>query len=345
MARLLPTLQPNPSNDIMSRTLDEGTKEALKNGNHEVIYEHIATALNQSLKSLLDIELLGTSHPLEDGISLLQEDNALAIPKLRLVQAFIASYHKFQAHPSQWRTSDAREALDTTAVMLLVDAEHLTAANSRKHILTKQMAIDEGSVNLVLKREKYFIDSLLTSRLHRHTKSPNLWSHRRWLVDRCKAHHVPLDIQEDFRSVIFISAERHPRNYYAWCHARYLVESYGVDGVDLTTLLDDTKGWCFRHHDDVSGWEFLRFLLHDKRGEAESTFADTIKLVESFHWRNESVWYFLRNLATSELVGAKAAGRLHQTIEFLRRGTENADNASLDKAVTWMEKYPPPSPV
>ncbi|KND92861.1 Protein prenyltransferase alpha subunit repeat-containing protein 1-B [Tolypocladium ophioglossoides CBS 100239] len=328
----------------MSRALDKGVKEALENGNHEKIFEDISAVLTQPSGSLLEIELLGQSHLLEPGTTFLQDGNAVAIPKLRLVQAFIHArqtlFRCLQANENH-SNQDIRKA---TAVVLLMDPEHLTAANARKRFLTSSLPGAENAAK-ILHDEKFFIDSLLTSRLHRHTKSPILWSHRRWLTEQFLQVGIATDIAEDLKSVVFVAAERHPRNYYAWCHARHLINSVDPGnkqpGPNVSTVMADTKRWCFSHYDDVSGWMFLLFLLRRWPQEATSTVTETLKLAESFHWRNESVWYFLRNMMLSVHVARPQEDQFQSVWQALRKDTQDNSQGRkvLDGASKWVETY------
>jgi protein prenyltransferase alpha subunit repeat containing protein 1 len=333
----------------MSRALDKGVKEALKNGDHEKVFWSISSALCKEHDDLLEMELLPASHQLPDGTSLLQDGNALAVPKFQLVQAFLVARKKLSTKTSL-QESKWRSDIEASNVMLLMDPEHLTAANIRKRIIGDAYDIDQAEAKALLLQEKYFIDSLLTSRLHRHTKSPVLWSHRRWLMGRFIKAGLGVDVVRDLRRVIFISAERHPRNYYAWCHARLLVDMSGcVEPHQLSVLVDDTKKWCFSHHNDISGWEFLQFLL--KRCDAElvlDVFSATMKRAASFSWRNESVWIFLRAMATWEVMPQSGRTELREVMSLLRpvqTEAEAARNAErvLDQAARWMELYEPAS--
>ncbi|KFH48321.1 Protein farnesyltransferase/geranylgeranyltransferase type-1 subunit alpha-like protein [Hapsidospora chrysogenum ATCC 11550] len=314
----------------MSRALDDRVREALKCGNHDEVYDRISAALAQRCDKLLEIEFLGQSYGLITHNSFMQEDNAIGLPKLRLIQAFIVARRKLNAHLSGEQTMSDQEVLEATAVILVMDAEHLTAANTRKRVLAKATAE-------LLLQEKYFIDSILTSPLHRHTKSPNLWSHRRWLVDRFKALGLPTDVADDMRRVVFVSGERHPRNYYAWCHARYLVTTVGMDRDAMATTLEDCKKWCFRHHDDVSGWMFLMFLLDRTPTYAGDIIMQTLKLAESLQWCNESVWYFVRNLAMSKSKGGKLPEDFSRVLESLRKCADEEERRTLDKTAAWIE--------
>jgi hypothetical protein len=144
------------------------------------------------------------------------------------------------------------------------------------------------------------------------------------LISQFKQSSVAFDILDDFRNIIFVSGERHPRNYYAWCHARYLISTTEPDPktTELTRarLIPVTKQWCLGHHDDISGWMFLMVLLVEP-GEAVAIIGETLKVVESFHWRNESVWYFLHNMLATEAVADVHGSEARRIKEALLQGT------------------------
>lgn len=286
----------------MSRALDEDVKESLKNGDHRAVFDEISTVLTRSSDELLEIEMLGVSHILDPTTIILQDGNAIAVPKLRLVQAFIVARQIFLAHVQGKRSGSDDVILGATAVILLMDPEYLTAANVRKRLVQKKMQ-DGDDATTSLKNEKHLVDSLLTSRLHRHTKSPTLWNHRRWLMDQFKTEGVEVTAEDDIKTIITTSGERHHRNYYAWCHARYLTNTFIVPSLAheqaLSRTITTIKQWSFGHHDDISGWQFLLFLLQKQQTETQPTFHKTLQLAESFKWRNESVWYFLRYVVAS----------------------------------------------
>ncbi|RDA90548.1 hypothetical protein CP533_5680 [Ophiocordyceps camponoti-saundersi (nom. inval.)] len=309
----------------MSRALDPGIKQALCDANHAAVFTEIASVLN--LPIVLEIELLGYSHYANDAPSFMRDGNAIAIPKLRLVQAFIQARNIFVAYTRGDQVVTEKPALEATAVMLLFDPEHLTAANIRKRLVSKDDAT-------LIAREKLFVDSLLTSRLYRHSKSPNLWSHRRWLMKRMRKHGLVADPVEEFRNVILISAERHARNYYAWNHARFLIELVEPGSVSWSCIQAQMVKWCRCHHDDVSGWMFLALLLERWPARANSVLADVLELTESFRWRNESVWYFLRNV-----VAGPQRLSFDSTLQVVR-GEADVDSKVLDRASSWIQEYP-----
>ncbi|KAK4077836.1 uncharacterized protein Triagg1_3530 [Trichoderma aggressivum f. europaeum] len=304
----------------MSRALDDDVKRAIEHGDHEQVFTRIADALSQRLPELLEIELLGRSHMVDGQTILLQDGPAIAVPKLRLVQAFLYARRILRKHVEGLRdeTSDDGLVLRATTVMLLMDPEHLTAANTRKRLL--QHTIKSGTdIESRLYDEQYLIDSLLTSRLHRHTKSPTLWSHRQWLMQRFQDDGLEIDATDTMKRVISVAAERHPRNYYAWLHARYLTKAVSektasrgdkdnnLPGVldNLSGMLDAAKKWAMAHHDDISGWAFLMFFLDRHPEYAASVVSEATRLAASFHWRNESVWGRVYEAGAAERRGGK----------------------------------------
>ncbi|KAF5024974.1 hypothetical protein F66182_2925 [Fusarium sp. NRRL 66182] len=322
----------------MSRALDQGLKESLKHGSHDSVFLEISSVLTEPSKELLEIELLGKSHVLDPSSTVLRDHNAIAIPKLRLVQAFVAARKLLLKFLEDNRSVSRDEISRSTAVILLMDPEHLTAANTRKRLITTKS--QQGDFADTLEFEKHFVDSLLTSRLHRHTKSPTLWNHRRWLMDRFCLHDMDIPAEDDIARIIMISGERHPRNYYAWCHARYLTKTFITTSPNaekvLSRAITTTQKWCFAHHNDISGWQFLAFLLEKHPVETSCTFRETLKFAGSFTWRNESVWYFLRCIA-----GWGATNHDLEEFELLRRTLwESAaqggmERRTLERAEQW----------
>ncbi|KAJ6788675.1 hypothetical protein PWT90_04984 [Aphanocladium album] len=314
----------------MSRALDPKIKEALNRGEHAHIYQCVADVLSTREQELLDIEVLGPSHVLPAETYVLREGNAIAIPKFNILRAFLPAYQIFKEHLGGEHVA-AEELLRATSVILLLDPEHMTAANARKRYIKRTKEQNSDKFDSIVKKELYFIDSLLTSRLHRHTKSPTLWGHRQWLLELGRLSQQQPTVDDDrlataLKELIFVSAERHPRNYYAWCHARYLLglggrtsqgrgdSSHGDeqgqqqqqqqqqrDTAALDIITERVKKWCFSHHHDTSGWSFLMVLIEQHQQEARAAvasalFSETLHLAEAYSWRGESVWYFLRTM-------------------------------------------------
>jgi len=333
----------------MSRALDKDVLENLKSEDPTIVYKDIVKVLTSLPRNgkLLEIELLGKAHPLEPGINFLRDNNAIAIPKLRLTQAFFVAHHVVHKHIASQPSFPSKETIAATTVVLLMDPEHLTAANLRKQAILSRLHNGEQP-EVLLRQEKQVLDSLLTARLHRHTKSPTLWSHRRWLMERFEMLQVTLDIRTDFSSVIMVSAERHPRNYYAWHHARWLIHhtSPSLDTGYMVNILNDVKNWCFRHHDDISGWSYLGFAIssiHDRQirlRECSIVLTETLHMADSFDWTNESIWVFLRTLIAQH---PSSRDEYESFASINRRLSSNAKDgnvgALLNSSLQWVDEY------
>ncbi|GKU02249.1 hypothetical protein FLAG1_10019 [Fusarium langsethiae] len=324
----------------MSRALDKSVKEALKHGDHHQVFLDISDVLTESSDQLLEIELLGKSHVLDPNSTVLRDENAVAIPKLRIVQAFIVAQKLHKKLLSGNQDVSIDQVLRSTAVMLLMDPEHLTAANTRKRLITNELK--DGNVEDVLRTEKHLLDSLLTSRLHRHTKSPTLWNHRRWLMEQHRLYSNEVSVENDITRIIMVSGERHPRNYYAWCHARYLTSAFILPSSKakdtLSEIISSTQKWCFSHHNDISGWQFLIFLLDKHPSETSLVFRETLKLASSFKWRNESVWYFLRYIAAWGATATDMTEFENTRRVLLENAAEDeTGKRTLERAQQWLE--------
>ncbi|KAI1430588.1 hypothetical protein GGR50DRAFT_191439 [Xylaria sp. CBS 124048] len=325
----------------MSRTLDKGLLSQLKLEDPLPVYSDLATLFtNLPDSGLLEIEFLGRSHPLDPGVNILRDGNAVAIPKLRLVQAFFVARKILQNHLQNASAIITSDVIAATSILLLMDPEHLTAANVRKRTLLASGRPTQAA----LKQEQKFIDTLLTARLHRHTKSPTLWSHRRWLVSTCWELGIPWDIRHDIKSVVMIAGERHPRNYVAWQHARFLIDH---DLSLAVTVASDVKEFCLKNHSDISGWAFLSDCISrvpDERSQKEicsSTLEVVLSLAESFRWYNESVWVFLRTVIASDRVDEQIFRQFVVTNERLSATLphDTAQRLILERAREWCGKY------
>lgn len=327
----------------MSRALDSNVRASLSQEQSSAAFQAISKALlgGEQGGQLLEIEFLGKSHPLPPGTFYLQDGNALAISKQGLVQAFFAARSLFQAHNNADERLSPDALFTVSSMILLMDPEHLTAANARKRLVT---SASPGRLLLELvRRDKLYVDSLLTSRLHRHTKSPTLWSHRRWLIKMARQYGEQPDVVEEIKRVVMVAGERHPRNYYGWCHARWLTGLIPEDKRDevLAELVNATRNWCLCHDGDISGWTFLSFLVMQVDEELRaSIFQWALGLAVSFTLVNESRWVFLRTLAASGAIGDGELGQFHsQTSALYERAQKPEDRQVLARAKSWWETY------
>jgi hypothetical protein len=108
-------------------------------------------------------------------------------------------------------------------------------------------------------------------------------------------------------------------------------------------MLEATKDWCFAHHDDISGWTFMLHLLNGYMPEKATTvFAETLRRTGMFRWRNESVWYFLRNLATTGHLDASTREPflLQADVNLSSPHGGDSDRRILEQTRRWLDDNP-----
>lgn len=158
-----------------------------------------------------------------------------------------------------------------------------------------------------------YLDSILTSPLHRQTKSPTLWYHRLWLLrligplnlESASGKHIAFIVSTAL-DIICKSAERHPKNYYAWAYARGLFLALGRFAAELdapfpfdwvvSAFSERVYRWCFQHPSDISGWSYLLFLLLrlDPIDERDEIVKKVLGYASQIKSENESLWVFVR---------------------------------------------------
>lgn len=164
----------------------------------------------------------------------------------------------------------ARELYMLSTVALLATTENARLINTRKLILL----LNFGDVATELR----LLNVLMCSPLPKHNKSPLLWYHRRWLLEtffpsgdyndmveslypQLKDKPLGSVAQAEF-AIISIAAHMHPRNYYAWAYARWLLGSPAIatnstERMDMHYVMDETYSLCAKHVSDISMWTFL----------------------------------------------------------------------------------------
>lgn len=314
-------------------------------------YKAIINAFESHQNVTLELEILPSAVAVPEGELILQDGRCIGIPKKVLVHAFIRARALF--FECRLHRSITREALVATKIMLLFDPEHITAANYRKkHLLELHTSCTGGVANGIfeaIREERLLLDSILTSPLHRQTKSPTLWSHRRWLVStfyqflcnsRCSGTHgeeKSIELAE-FRSV-FQAGERHSNNYYAWRYARDLValedcRRDGIAGTDRATsfrsLTEAVLNWCLSHPSDVSGWSFLSFVLQrpeQGRDNSQRILSKVISFALDFRLAHESLWVFIRTVLAMDSVLPKTL-RIEEVRKIRHFIAEEGERAS-----------------
>jgi protein prenyltransferase alpha subunit repeat containing protein 1 len=157
------------------------------------------------------------------------------------------------------------------------------------------------------------LECILTSPLHRQSKSPTLWYYRRWIYStftpQCEFLFASKSCVLKELEIILKAAEQHQHNYYAFQYARRILD-FGIltarqrDKSDSSgTIHDDISDtlyeWCRSHPSDTSGWSLLRTWMEPAYTSPTSQrrIEATLKFGMDMQWKGEAMWSFLRNLA------------------------------------------------
>jgi hypothetical protein len=153
---------------------------------------------------------------------------------------------------------------------------------------------------VALDQELLFLDSILTSPLHRQSKSPTLWYHRAWLRHyQSPGSSGRVNSISDELDIVLKSGERHAMNYYAWQYARSLFShETPLEDQLLIEFADRVKTWCLAHPSDASAWSFLSYLLRLLSSFSASypILRSIIDFVETTKWEKEALLMFLKDI-------------------------------------------------
>jgi hypothetical protein len=164
-----------------------------------------------------------------------------------------------------------------------------------------------------VQRELWYLSSILTSPLHRQSKSPTLWFQRAWIYltfrGECEALFRSREWVLGELEVVLKAGERHQHNYYAFLYARRVIASAAKLLSDHTDppplhleILQRQLAWCKAHPSDTSGWSFLAFWVRSFLTETERR--ETVYLVLNFaktlEWQGEALWAFLKSFVARD---------------------------------------------
>ncbi|KAI9738503.1 MAG: hypothetical protein M1818_005400 [Claussenomyces sp. TS43310] len=293
------------------------------------------------------VEMLFESHPLPEGTFVIThvEDRCIGIPRHVLQRAahaaWLAFFHESATHEDQFHAS---------SILLLLNPEHLTAANFRKRFV--MAARNNVEKQRRISNDLCFLESLFVSSLHRHTKSPTLWAHRKWLTRELDSSIRVPEISSSEIIICLLAAETHPKNVYAWQYLRYFMSnnlqwtclSYaGTEkGPNLTNnqpnlgpepVIAYFLAWCLQHPSDTSGWSFLLWMLtmaqkssmtrYESAQSPLTIFREVLQKAKAFGLKNESLWTFLRTLANRLVMPISVLAEFHHTARETLSGSRD----------------------
>lgn len=304
----------------------------------KLAYETLSKYFLEHEDEVITIEILPPAIQPPDGI-LMQEGLCLGVAKKALALAYVEARQRFFANRQGRAQSTMTQTMQATKVMLLFDPEHLTAANYRKrvlHLLESEHGLNTGNpCHKALRRELCFLDSILTSPLHRQSKSPTLWYHRSRILDSLSFIELA-EALEDKRALLWRSeldavcksGERHPKNYHAWQYARRFVRK--ADGLNIDeTFGRHVKDWCCRHPADISGWSFLLYLMPRLARLLEQELVrEVLKYAIGLNLTQESLWVFMRTALAQNVSNADHSA----TYQLLQAHVKDLGNDQRGKA-------------
>lgn len=171
-----------------------------------------------------------------------------------------------------------------------------------------------------VEEELWWVETLVRSPLcGKHAKSSWVWAHRGWVL-REFATEVSWDgyageaggeaaafVKRELE-IVMVAGERHARNYHAWEYARQVVRMAGgrLGAEAWEEAVGMVHRWCLMHPRDISGWAFLVFILDqsvDVDRVAMDVFRKTRHFVKKFHWKGESIEWFLKSASHFQIDG------------------------------------------
>eukprot|EP00455_Lapot_gusevi_P004665 TRINITY_DN11922_c0_g1_i2.p1 TRINITY_DN11922_c0_g1~~TRINITY_DN11922_c0_g1_i2.p1 ORF type:complete len:443 (-),score=45.40 TRINITY_DN11922_c0_g1_i2:41-1297(-) len=157
--------------------------------------------------------------------------------------------------------SEISDLVRSTRSMLLINADNYTAWNIRKQII-------EAGHQTELQEIK-FLNLVFT----KHPKSGEGWAHRRWLLRRIpgfSSSPSPARASAELRESLLEGelrvcervAEIYPKNYFAWSHRHWLVQSIMERRLEIFQQeLERLKRWSNLHVSDHSGFHHRQVTL------------------------------------------------------------------------------------
>lgn len=316
---------------------------AEERSSEQAAFEYLTNVVSANWHGPLEIEVLPKALQ-EDELVIRILDQCIGIPHTLLTLAFRHARMLFfdvgRAAPVEADVyAVMRLIMQATQAMLIFDPEHLTAANTRKRYLSALLGARLDTIDVLddaIRNEMWLLDSLLTSPLHRHTKSPTLWNHRRWLVEEFLEWVMELQRHDTLGSkrmslllpqmtidsteilwqsfvqpelqLIYRAAEQHPLNYHAWAYARAFLDiisdwaelkDYDVDRI-ISYAVELQQAWCLSHLADTSAWAFMLWLLsHTDEATVARSFVEVGNIAFTYRYPQDPVWIFIRTLLAS----------------------------------------------
>ncbi|KAK0484326.1 hypothetical protein EDD18DRAFT_1111717 [Armillaria luteobubalina] len=295
------------------------------------------------------IEEWTSSDPDGNKLPFLLSEGHLGIPQKILYKLYLRATVMFTA---------ARKAQDHNALIafsitiLLANSAHQTALNTRKRLII--------SGKLDPKNELALIGTIISGN-RECSKQSVIWAHRRWIFEylyppnppSCFHAQLPCALVRDELQILARGCESYPRNYHAWTHRSYCMQSM----MDLVTTSSDPAAeaimqeeylnllrWVDLHVSDYSAMHYL-FLLVQRFNMLQSgapglqsmnlvsLFGHTMSLLSSYP-KHEALWMFIRSIIASAALGDRSAMITHV------QSSSQGDGVYGHKLLTFIQSLP-----
>lgn len=264
-------------------------------------------------------------------------DGHLGVPRKVLYATYIAAVDIFTSSRKDQSSASTPQLLASSSVILLANSAHQTALNTRKRLI---------KTNLLSSHQELDFTAAMIVGCREISKQSVIWDHRRWIFrhlygpvllstdheslytgvrgwssyqNPSQIPTIPLDILEREITIISRSCEAYPRNYHAWTHWHYCMESLYFTLQTLSPTGEETaayaslvrseftrlRRWVEQHISDHSAVHHLCNFVRrfsDVLSSSPSTIHSisstsllehSIELVSSFP-DHESLWLYLR---------------------------------------------------
>ncbi|PBK74181.1 hypothetical protein ARMSODRAFT_971446 [Armillaria solidipes] len=264
-----------------------------------------------------------SSDPDRNKLPFLLSEGHLGIPQNVLYKLYLKATAMFTAARQQ--TQDHSALIASSIIILLANSAHQTALNTRKRLII--------SGNLDPNKELALIGTMISGN-RECAKQSVIWAHRRWIFEYLYPPNppslphtqLPRALVRDELQILAQSCESYPRNYYAWTHRSYCMQSM----MDLVTTTSDPAAeaimqeeylnllhWVDLHVSDYSAMHYLslfvqRFsMLQSSAPSLQSMnlislFDHAMTLLSSYP-NHEALWMFIRSIIASAALVDRAA--------------------------------------
>ncbi|KAK0195751.1 hypothetical protein F5146DRAFT_1133199 [Armillaria mellea] len=273
------------------------------------------------------IEEWSSSDPDGNRRPFLLSEGHLGIPQKLIYKLYLKAAAMFIA--ARQEAQDHSALIASSIIILLANSAHQTALNTRKRLIV--------SGKLDPDKELALIGTMISGN-RECAKQSVIWAHRRWIFEYLYPPNppflphaqLPCALVRDELQTLAQGCESYPRNYYAWTHRSYCMQSM----MDLFTTSSDPAAkaimqeeyqnllhWVDLHVSDYSAMHYL-FLLVQRFSVLQSgaprlqsmnlvsLFDHAMSLLSSYP-KHEALWMFIRSIIASAAVGDRAAMIAH----------------------------------